>query len=108
MTVGAGRFQRKLSTSSRAVHSGGTTSAQRPGLPAMTSLPDHPLTVTDPAGLTAAIPAILGFHPYESLVLAAIGGEPPTLGPVGRIDLPGPSQTGAALDHLVAAVGRHA
>jgi hypothetical protein len=44
------------------------------------------LTVHGPTGLVAAVPAMLGFHPSESLVLICIR-QPGLVGPVARADL---------------------
>lgn len=50
-----------------------------------------PLRVGDPGELIAAVPPLIGFHPRDSLVLVATGGESGRrLGLTLRIDLPEP------------------
>lgn len=63
-----------------------------PGQPAAPS----PLRVRDAGGLVAALPVMLGFHPRESLVLVATGGESGRrLGLTLRVDLPPPEHVEA-------------
>ncbi|WP_214408365.1 DUF4192 domain-containing protein, partial [Pseudonocardia lacus] len=56
--------------------------------------PAHPaagdLVIDDPAGLAAAVPALLGFHPRDSLVLVSVGGSGGArrIGMTLRADLP--------------------
>jgi hypothetical protein len=47
-----------------------------------------PIRISGPAGLLAAIPPLLGFHPADSLVLLCISGGRRRVGPVARVDLP--------------------
>ncbi len=47
-----------------------------------------PIRISGPAGLLAAIPPLLGFHPTASLVLLCISGGRRRVGPVARVDLP--------------------
>jgi len=62
----------------------------------------QPVTTTDDCiavslsgrrGLLAAVPALLGFHPAESLVAICLNGSRRGVGPVMRIDLPEPGGT---------------
>lgn len=46
--------------------------------------------LTGRTGLLAAIPAMLGFHPQESLVMVCLSGPRRRVGPVIRVDLAGP------------------
>ena len=46
------------------------------------------ITLHGPTGLVAAVPALLGFHPQESLVLLCLR-RPGLLGPIARVDLTG-------------------
>src|ERR1700712_3745100 len=55
--------------------------------------------LTGRRGLLAAIPAMLGFHPEESLVMICLSGPRRRVGPVIRIDLDDPAgrdRSGAA------------
>lgn len=64
------------------------------------------IRLSGPAGLLAAVPTMLGFHPTDSIVLMCMNGDRNTLGPVARVDLP-PGRdrqlvaqlTGTALTH---------
>lgn len=47
-----------------------------------------PIRITGPAGLLAAVPPLLGFHPTNSLVLLCVCGGRRRVGPVARVDLP--------------------
>ncbi len=47
-----------------------------------------PIRVSGPAGLLAAVPPLLGFHPTNSLVLLCLSGGRRRVGPVARVDLP--------------------
>ena len=47
------------------------------------------LKLTGRAGLLATVPALLGFHPSESLVLMTLGGPRHRVGPIMRVDLAG-------------------
>lgn len=69
-----------------------TTSQAPDPLPPGSLLPDPvPLRVSDPGELIAAVPPLIGFHPRDSLVLVATGGESGRrLGLTLRIDLPEP------------------
>ncbi|HXV92871.1 MAG TPA: DUF4192 domain-containing protein, partial [Pseudonocardia sp.] len=72
-------------------------------LPALPSGDQPAVRVRDPGDLIAAVPAVLGFHPRESLVLIATGG--PTGRRVGltlRVDLPPPEDAGAVCRHAAA------
>jgi hypothetical protein len=56
---------------------------------AMTTTGDvTPIKVSGPAGLLAAVPPMLGFHPTNSLVLMCVSGNRRRVGPVARVDLP--------------------
>lgn len=46
------------------------------------------IRLSGPAGLLAAVPNMLGFHPADSIVLMCMTGERHALGPVARVDLP--------------------
>jgi len=46
------------------------------------------IKISGPAGLLAAVPNMLGFHPTDSIVLMCMTGERNALGPVARVDLP--------------------
>lgn len=55
-----------------------------------------PVRLTDPAGLVAALPVLLGFHPRDSLVLVALTGSTGRrIGLTLRVDLPPPPEAGA-------------
>lgn len=67
---------------------------------------DARIRLSGPAGLLAAVPSLLGFHPGASIVLVCMTGDRNTVGPVARVDLPpGPDSavvaelTGTALTH---------
>lgn len=47
-----------------------------------------PIQISRPAGLLAAVPPMLGFHPTNSLVLLCLAGRRRRIGPVARVDLP--------------------
>ena len=47
-----------------------------------------PIRVSGLAGLLAAVPPVLGFHPTNSLVLMCLSGDRRRIGPVARVDLP--------------------
>ncbi len=47
-----------------------------------------PIRISGPAGLLAAVPPLLGFHPTNSLVLLCLSGGRRRVGPVARVDLP--------------------
>lgn len=47
-----------------------------------------PIRISRPAGLLAAVPPMLGFHPTDSLVLLCLAGGRRRIGPVARVDLP--------------------
>lgn len=59
------------------------------------------LKVTGRPGLLAAVPALLGFHPAESLVLICLTGARRRVGPVMRVDLAGdqPGLAGCLAEH---------
>lgn len=46
------------------------------------------LKISGPDGLLAVVPAMLGFHPTNSLVLMCLNGQRHRVGPVVRVDLP--------------------
>ena len=46
------------------------------------------IRISGPAGLLAAVPPLLGFHPTNSLVLLCVWGGRRRVGPVARVDLP--------------------
>ena len=55
----------------------------------MTTTDDAPpIRISGPAGLLAAVPPMLGFHPTNSLVLMCLSGGRRRVGPVARVDLP--------------------
>ncbi len=47
-------------------------------------------------GLLAAVPAMLGFHPQESLVMICLSGPRRRVGPVIRVDLDDPAGAGSS------------
>jgi hypothetical protein len=60
------------------------------------------LRIQDPGELIAALPALIGFHPAESLVLIATGGRSGRrIGLTVRVDLPQPEQAGAVVADAV-------
>ncbi len=66
-----------------------------------------PIRVSGPAGLLAAVPPMLGFHPTNSLVLICVSGGRRRVGPIARVDLPlGHDKTMAA--HLAVHALNHA
>ena len=70
---------------------------------------DKPTTVTrvrGPGDLVAAVPALVGFHPQDSLVCVVLGPPRSRIRLTARVDLPGHADT-AAWD-AVAATMRHA
>lgn len=46
------------------------------------------IKISGSAGLLAAVPNMLGFHPTDSIVMMCMSGERNALGPVARVDLP--------------------
>ncbi len=65
-----------------------------------------PIRISGPIGLLAVVPALLGFHPADSLVLLCLAGERRRVGPAVRVDLPvghdphlAAQLTGHALQH---------
>lgn len=77
--------------------------------PSAAPFPTPPLRVTDPADLVAAVPALLGFRPRESLVLISLGGPSGRrIGLTLRVDLPPPEpveQVRAVAEHAAACLG---
>ncbi|MTD13665.1 DUF4192 family protein [Nakamurella sp. YIM 132087] len=63
------------------------------------------IRLTGRAGLLAAVPALLGFHPTESLVMLCITGRPSRIGPVLRVDL---DESPGVAEHLAEQAGRWA
>lgn len=55
------------------------------------------IRLSDPASLLGVLPAILGFHPTNSLCTAFIDSETGRIGPVARVDLPIPEHSIAQL-----------
>lgn len=53
----------------------------------MTTTEETTVRLTGRHGLLAAVPALLGFHPHESLVMVCLSGPRRRVGPVIRIDL---------------------
>src|ERR1700712_5583082 len=75
---------------------------------AMTTTGDvAPIRVSGPAGLLAAVPPMLGFHPSDSLVLMCLSGQRRRVGPVARVDLP-PGHDRPLARHLTGHAQRHA
>lgn len=67
------------------------------------------ISVRGRAGVLAAIPGLLGFHPTDSLVVVCLQGMPRRAGPVLRVDLPEPGESSSGrLGTLFDQVGRHA
>jgi hypothetical protein len=66
-----------------------------------------PIRVSGPAGLLAAVPPMLGFHPSDSLVLMCLSGQRRRVGPVARVDLP-PGHDRRLARHLTGHAQRHA
>jgi hypothetical protein len=63
---------------------------------------DTPLRVRDPGELVAILPALIGFHPRESLVLIATGGPSGRrIGLTVRVDLPPPEHVEAVVADAV-------
>jgi len=64
------------------------------------------LVIDDPAGLAAVIPALLGFHPRDSLVLVSVGGSggDGRIGLTLRADLPPRSAAPDEVDALSSSV----
>ncbi len=60
----------------------------------------QPITVTGAHGIIATIPALLGFHPTDSLVCVCTTGQPRRVGPVARVDYPTGDQITPTLTHL--------
>jgi hypothetical protein len=63
------------------------------------------VSVTDAAGLIAAVPLLLGFRPTESLVVLSVRNR--RLGPVMRVDLPPPTDVVPIGSYLVEQSCRH-
>ncbi len=59
-------------------------------------------------GLLAAIPAMLGFHPQESLVMVCLSGPRRRVGPVIRVDLTDPTDSVAGRAGTVQRLQSHA
>lgn len=76
-----------------------STDARRPASPPATR-------VRGPGDLVAAVPALVGFHPQESLVCIVLGPPGATVRLTARVDLPAHSD--AAAWESVAATMRHA
>jgi hypothetical protein len=72
----------------------------------MTSDETPTLRIRDRRGLVAAVPALLGFHPAESLVLLCLTGPGRQVGPVMRVDLA--DRTPDMSEYLTRVVRRHA
>lgn len=68
---------------------------------------DARIRLSGPAGLVAAVPHLLGFHPDHSIVLMCMTGERNTLGPVARVDLP-PGRDSAVVAQLTGTALTHA
>lgn len=69
---------------------------------------EPPVTVSGSSGLLATVPAILGFHPAESLVLMCLNGPRCRVGPVVRVDLPPSGNAAAVARDLAGHARRHA
>ncbi len=69
---------------------------------------ESPVTVSGSSGLLATVPAMLGFHPAESLVLMCLAGPRCRVGPVARVDLPPPGNAEAIARDLAGHAQRHA
>ena len=65
------------------------------------------IKISGPAGLLAAVPGMLGFHPSDSLVLMCMNGERSVIGPVARVDLPSGRDRGL-VGHLIGTALTHA
>ena len=65
------------------------------------------LKISGPDGLLAVVPAMLGFHPADSLVLLCLNGRRRRVGPVIRVDLP-PGRDRALTEQLTAHALNHA
>lgn len=63
------------------------------------------VSITDAAGLIAAVPLLLGFRPTESLVVLCVRNR--RLGPVMRVDLPPPAEAVPVGSYLVEQSCRH-
>ncbi|MGY1682194.1 DUF4192 domain-containing protein [Geodermatophilus sp. SYSU D01176] len=68
--------------------------------------PTRPLVrLTDSAEIAAALPYLVGFHPHESVVLVALGGETGNrVGLTARADLPSRSASAAVVTALARSV----
>ena len=64
--------------------------------------------LTGRSGLLAAVPAMLGFHPQESLVMVCMAGPRRRVGPVIRVDLTDPTDPTAPFDAPIAQLQHHA
>ena len=94
-TRGAGR---QTSCPVRAIVSGMTTT-------------DDTVSLSGRRGLLAAVPALLGFHPEESMVMICLSGPRRRVGPVIRVDLadhPAAGRASATVGQLQAHARRHA
>src|SRR6478609_4245566 len=65
------------------------------------------IKISGSAGLLAAVPNMLGFHPTDSIVLMCMSGERNALGPVARVDLPRGRDRGL-VGHLIGTALTHA
>ncbi len=64
-----------------------------------------PIRVSEPADLVAAVPAIIGFRPRESLVLIALGGRSGRrIGLTLRVDLPPPEHVRELAEQVTASL----
>lgn len=68
---------------------------------------DPRIRLSGPAGLLAAVPHLLGFHPDNSIVLMCMSGDRNALGPVARVDLP-PDRDPAVVARLTGTALTHA
>ena len=65
--------------------------------------------VSGPDALLSTLPALIGFHPTESVVLVCVTGSRDRVGPVVRVDLPTtPQNTAAAVAVLADIAAQHA
>jgi hypothetical protein len=62
----------------------------------MTTTDEPTVQLSGRRGLLAAIPAMLGFHPQESLVMVCLSGPRRRVGPVIRLDLDDPAEPASA------------
>jgi hypothetical protein len=79
----------------------------RPGSPPPDPLPGSRIRLAGVTGLLAAVPATLGFHPSDSLVMVCLtaAGE---LGPVARVDIPAGPSGSIPHDRLASFAAQHA